>query len=105
MLTIVEKVLFFILVGGSGYFAFTGFKRIFDVVARGDDAYYYPRFNHLIRRFSESVIKTVSQATVFRARPLVSFFHGFIFYGFIFYLLVNLFDILNGLIPAPGQKT
>ena len=99
MLTIVEKVLFFLLVAGSGYFAFTGFKRIFDVVARGDSDYHYPRFNHLTRRFSESILKTVSQATVFRARPVVSFFHSFIFYGFIFYLLVNLFDILNGLLP------
>ena len=99
MLTLIEKVLFFILVGGSGYFAFTGFKRIFDVVARGDSAYYYPRFNQIIRRFSESIVKTISQVTVFRARPIVSLFHSFIFYGFIFYLLVNLFDILNGLIP------
>lgn len=98
MLTIVEKLLFILLAGGSAYFAFTGFKQIVDVVALGDDGY-YPRFNHLSRRLAEAIARTVSQVTVFKARFWVSVFHSFVFYGFIFYLLVNVFDGLKGFIP------
>ncbi len=98
MLSIPEKVLFLLLALASLYFAYTGFRRVVDVVGRGEKGY-YPRFNQLARRFTEAVVRTVSQVTVFRDRPVVSFFHSFIFYGFIFYLLVNAFDFLNGYLP------
>ena len=98
MLTIPEKILFLALAATSAYFAFTGFKRVIDVIGRGDRGY-YDHFSGLTERLGESIARTVSQVTVFRARPLVSFLHAFIFYGFIFYLLVNVFDGLRGLLP------
>ncbi|HEX7022553.1 MAG TPA: (Fe-S)-binding protein, partial [Trueperaceae bacterium] len=60
---------------------------------------YYPRFNELTERLGESLARTLSQTTVFKARPIVSFLHAFIFYGFTFYVLVNLFDVLEGYLP------
>ncbi|UCH25486.1 MAG: 4Fe-4S dicluster domain-containing protein [Trueperaceae bacterium] len=98
MLTTPEKVLFVLLAGLSAGYAYLGFKRVVDVIVRGEPGH-YPRFDQLPRRLVMGFLRTLSQTTVFRARPLVSFFHGFIFYGFIFYLLVNVFDVLKGYLP------
>jgi Fe-S oxidoreductase len=98
VLTVIEKILFLVLAGVCSYYAYTGFKRIVDAVKRGEKGY-YPRLNELPKRITDAVVKTLSQTTVFRARPWVSFFHSFIFYGFMFYLLVNVFDGLRGFIP------
>ena len=98
MLTVVEKLIFVVFAATCFYYAYTGFKRVVEAVARGDKSY-YPRFDHLTKRFGEAVAKTVSQVTVFRDRPVVSFFHSFIFYGFVFYLLVNVLDGLRGFLP------
>ncbi len=100
MLTIAEKIIFLGLAFTAFYFAFTGFKRLADAVGRGESELYYPRLNHLLNRLIDGLSRTVAQVTVFRARPVASFFHSFIFYGFVFYLLVNVFDGLKGFIPA-----
>ena len=99
MLTIPEKIIFVLLAAVSGYFAFIGFKRIVNLVGRGDASGFYPRLNDLPWRFSDAIVRTISQVTVFKARPVVSFFHSFVFYGFVFYLLVNVLDGLKGFIP------
>ncbi len=98
MLTTPEQILFLLLAAISIYFSYIGFKRIVDVIGRGE-AGFYPHFNNLTERLGESLARTVSQVTVFRDRPVVSFFHSFVFYGFIFYGLVNLLDFLEGYVP------
>lgn len=98
MLSIPEKLLFLILAGISVFFAYRGFARLWRVVARGQRGP-FPRTNQLARRFGEAIARTLSQRTVFRARPAASLFHAFIFYGFVLYLLVNVIDALNGLLP------
>lgn len=100
MLTTPEKILFILLAATSLYFAYLGFRRVVNVIDRGQRSYYYPRYNHLTERLGEAIARTVSQVTVFRARPVASFFHSFIFYGFIFYGLVNIIDFLEGFVPA-----
>ena len=99
MLTILEKLLFILLAAITSYFAYTGFKPLYQGIQRGQKGF-YPRLNHLSERIGESLSKTLSQSTVFRARKWVSFFHSFIFYGFMFYLLVNVMDGLKGFIPT-----
>lgn len=99
MLTTPEKIIFLILALVCGYSAYIGFQRIVMTVARGDSNYYYPRFNNMVQRIKDAIVRTVSQITVFKARPVASFFHAFVFYGFVFYLLVNVFDGLKGFIP------
>ena len=98
MLTLPEKFLFALLAALSLYFAYTGFSHVVKATARGE-AGFYPRFNRLTERLGEAIARTVSQVTVFRARPLASFFHAFIFYGFIFYVLVNVVDLVEGFVP------
>src|SRR5690606_6126259 len=98
VLSIPEKVLFVVLAGGSFYLAYLGFARLVRIVERGQVGA-LPRTNGLLRRSFDGVVKTLSQRTVFRARPVASFFHSFIFYGFVFYLAVNVIDGLNGFLP------
>jgi len=93
MLTTLEKLLFLLLLIGSGYFAGRGFHNVYRAIARGKpDA----RFDNLPKRIRRALWNVLTQQSVFKARPLVSFFHALIFYGFVFYFLVNLVDLLEG---------
>jgi len=93
MLTTLEKILFVLLAAGSGYI---GGRKLYDVyraIARGKpDA----RFDDLPKRIRRALWILLSQQSVFKARPLISFFHALIFYGFVFYFLVNFVDVLEG---------
>lgn len=99
MLSLPEKILFLLLAAASVYFTYVGFRRVVQVIGRGQQGY-LPRLNQLPRRLVEGILRTLGQKTVFRARPVASFFHSFIFYGFILYLAVNAVDALNGLVPV-----
>ena len=93
MLTTLEKILFVLLAGGSLYY---GGRKIYDVyraIARGKpDA----RFDRLPERIRRALWIVLTQQSVFKTRPIVSFLHALIFYGFVFYFLVNLVDVLEG---------
>ena len=82
MLSVPEKVVFVLLAAASFYFAFLGFSRVVRVVGRGQVGP-LPRTNRLGARTVKGVLKTLSQRTVFRARPVASTFHAFIFYGLV----------------------
>ncbi|HZC35437.1 MAG TPA: (Fe-S)-binding protein [Chthoniobacterales bacterium] len=97
MLTIPEKILFALLAGLSIYYTYLGFREIVAVIRLGQPEY-YPRTNRTIERIREAIVQT--QITVFRNRPIVGFFHSFIFYGFSFYVLVNLVDLIEGFFPT-----
>lgn len=98
MLTVPEQTLFLILLITALYYAYTGFAEIVGAVARGDTTY-YPRWNHPVQRLRDALVRTITQVTVFKDRPVVSFFHSFVFYGFVFYGLVNLIDFAEGYLP------
>ena len=98
MLTGSEKLLFVVLTLTSLAFAFGGFERVASVVARGARGG-SDRTRDLPGRFGAALLRTLSQRTVFRDRPLASALHAGVFYGFVFYVLVNLLDVLKGLAP------
>ncbi len=98
MLSVTEKILFVLFAAGCLWFAYHGFRRAALAVARGQQGW-LPRLNHLPRRAGEAILRTMGQGTVFKARPIVSFFHALVFYGFVYYLIVNVVDGLNGFIP------
>ncbi|MGH7873776.1 MAG: (Fe-S)-binding protein [Candidatus Binatia bacterium] len=93
MLTTPEKILFVLLASASLYY---GVRKLYDVyraVARGKpDA----RFDRLPERIRHALWIVLTQQSVFKTRPIVSFLHALIFYGFVFYFLVNLVDVLEG---------
>jgi len=98
VLTVYEKIIFVLLAGVSAWFAYVGFRRLVEVVRRGQVGE-LPRTDRLLTRLVTGTLKTLSQTTVFRARPVASFFHSFIFYGFVLYIAVNVVDGLNGFLP------
>jgi len=99
MLTLPEKALFIALAVVSLYYTYRGFWQIIEIIRKGQPEY-YSRFNQPLERIREALVRTISQVTVFKNRPLVGFFHSFIFYGFTFYALVNLVDLVEGFFPA-----
>ncbi len=99
MLTLPEQFLFVVLLIISLYYAAIGFIEVINAIRRGAGTY-YPRTNHLAARIWDALVRTITQVTVFRDRPVVSFFHSFVFYGFIFYGAVNLWDVVEGYVPA-----
>jgi Fe-S oxidoreductase len=93
MLTLVEKIVFVALALGSLYYGGTKFYALYRAIMRGKpDA----RFDDMAGRIQRAVWIVLTQQSVFKARPIVSFLHALIFYGFVFYFLVNLVDVLEG---------
>src|SRR5476649_1864852 len=99
MLTLPEQFLFVVLLIISLYYAAIGFGEVIGAIRRGTPTY-YPRTNHLGARIRYAIVRTITQVTVFRDRPVVSFFHSFVFYGFLFYGAVNLADVIEGYVPV-----
>ena len=93
MLTLVEKILFLLLALGSLYYGGTKFYAVYRAIARGKPE---TRLDNLGARIRRALWIVLTQQSVFKARPLVSFLHALIFYGFVFYFLVNLVDVLEG---------
>lgn len=99
MLPFSQKLLFLLYALVTGGLGVRGFYRLYRRIAAGradTDA----RWNDLPRRTWYALRTTLTQSRTFRKRPVVSFFHAFIFYGFTFYLLVNLVDAIDGFVPV-----
>lgn len=97
MLTLPEKVVFLLGLLFSALLAVRAIRRLARIIGRGLGR---PEWGGLRRRLVTAAAKTLSQQPVFRARPLTSLLHAFVAWGFIYYLLINLGDILQGLIPG-----
>jgi Fe-S oxidoreductase len=100
MLPLSQKILFLVFAAITGALGLRGFYRLYRRIAAGrpdTDS----RFDRLPRRVRYALMTSLTQSRTFRKRPVVSFFHSFIFYGFTFYLLVNLVDALEGFVPLP----
>jgi len=81
-----------------------GFYRLYLRVARGRrDA--DRRTDRPVARAWYALRTTLTQERVFKKRPVLSFFHGFIFYAFMLYLLVNLIDAVEGYVRLPQLAT
>lgn len=93
MLTTLEKILFLLFLAASFYYGGRRFYDVYRSIARGKPD---GRFDQLPKRVIDAVVNVVLQRSVFRTRPLVSFFHALVFYGFAFYFLVNLVDVIEG---------
>ena len=96
MLTTIEKIIFIVAILLSTYAAIRVSLRIIRVIGRGQGTV---DWNVIPNRIIEVIFKTGTFQPVFRFRILPSLFHAFIGWAFIFYLLVNVGDILEGLIP------
>src|SRR5512139_3105745 len=97
MLTLPEKILFVLAVLASLYAATRAARRIVGTLRRGQGKIDWdiPK-----KRIGSVLAKTITLQPVFRLRFWPSLFHGFVAWGFIYFLLVNLGDVLQGLLPG-----
>ena len=100
MLTLLEKILFLLFLAASLYYGGRRFYDVYRSIARGKPD---SRFDQLPRRIIDALVNVALQRSVFRTRPLVSFFHALVFYGFVFYFLVNLVDVLEGYVALRAR--
>jgi len=95
MLSFIEKIFFVLLAIGSLYYGGKGFYDVYRAIARGKAD---PRLDNLGERVLRALGIVLTQRSVFKMRPLVSFLHALVFYGFVFYFLVNLVDGVEGFV-------
>lgn len=93
MLTFPEKIVFLLLALASFYYGGARFYSVYRAIRRGKPDM---RIDHIPARVRHAIRVVLTQQSVLKARPLVSFLHALIFYGFVFYFLVNLVDVLEG---------
>jgi len=98
LLTTIERILFILLslvfVGGL---TARGFYGIYKIVRSGRPA---PPLKDVPKKMLVAFLEVGLQKPIFRARPVLSTFHAFIFFGFSYYFLVNVTDVLEGFVPG-----
>jgi Fe-S oxidoreductase len=97
LLTLPEKILFFLAVCVSLFFTWRAARRILLTIRRGQGR---PDWRLALRRLLSVLVKMVTLQPTFKLRLLPSLFHGLVAWGFMFYLLVNLGDLLEAFIPG-----
>ncbi|MBF8282463.1 MAG: protein of unknown function DUF224 cysteine-rich region domain protein [Anaerolineales bacterium] len=97
MLTLIEKIIFILMIAVFGVITAWGFFNIYRVIRRGRPA---PKLTHLIPQTVTALLEVGLQKPIYKSRPILTTFHAFIFFGFSYYLLVNLNDLLEGFLPG-----
>ncbi len=97
MLTLIEKIVFLLIVLGVCYLSYRSFGNMFKAIARGTEPLDWGKF---YKRFIIGLIVLIAQPKLWRSRPAVSFIHALVAWGFTLYILVNFIDILYGFIPG-----
>lgn len=99
MLTLVEKVLFIILIITSLTLAYKTFTRMFKIIARGTESI---SWKETLKDFPKGLKVALGQQTLFTTRPVIGFIHALVAWGFTIYMLVNLIDVIAGYVPGFG---
>ena len=97
MLSAPEKILFLIVVLISIFLTWKSFSTMIRIISRGQDKLY---FDNIVSRILEALSVLVTQKTVFKKRPVISFIHALIAWAFVLYIIVNFGDALTGLIQG-----
>ena len=95
LLSLVEKYLFLLATLVVAVLTVRAVRRLSGILGRGAGA---PDLRLALRQVPQALIRTLTFSDVFQSRPLVSFFHGLVGWGFMYYMLVNVGDVLTGLI-------
>ncbi len=104
MLPFAHKIAFLLFAAITVAIGLRGFYGVYRRIRAGSEDP-EPRFDHFPQRLWYALATTLTQSRTFRRRPLISFFHSFIFYGFVFYILVNLVDGIEGFVPFTIRST
>ena len=97
MLSNLERLIFIVLTVTSLGFAWFSFGRMFKAIRRGSDPIDWKK---VIKNWPKGLAVFISQKTLFKTRPIVGAIHAGVAWGFTLYLLVNIIDVMYGLIPG-----
>jgi Fe-S oxidoreductase len=97
MLTLWEKLLFIILVAASATISVRTFTLMIRAIGRGAEPIDWQK---ALKKWPHGLWIFLSQRTLFTTRPVAGFIHALVAWGFTLYMLVNLIDVLEGLIPG-----
>ena len=97
MLSNLERLIFIILTLTSFGLAWFSFGRMFKAIGRGSDPLDWKR---IIKNWPKGLAVFISQKTLFKTRPIVGAIHAGVAWGFTLYLLVNIIDVMYGMIPG-----
>ena len=97
MLSNLERLIFIVLTVTSLGFAWFSFGRMFKAIGRGSDPIDWKK---VIKNWPKGLAVFISQKTLFKTRPIVGAIHAGVAWGFTLYLLVNIIDVMYGLIPG-----
>ncbi len=92
-LTPIEMILFPILVVIAVYYGYRGFKKIYQVIRRGQNEL---PWSELPSRVVAAAAQWIGLLPTWRARHASSLMHALIAWGFMFYFLVNFLDVVEG---------
>ena len=96
MLSNLERVLFIALVFFSSGLSYITYSRMFKAIARGTQPLNWIK---IVKNWPKGLSVFFSQKTLFKSRTLVAVIHAGVAWGFSFYLVVNIIDVLYGMIP------
>jgi len=97
MLTGLERILFVLIVLASLGLSWVTFGRMFKVIGRGSDAIDWKK---TIKNWPKGLAVLISQKTLFKTRPAIGVIHAGVAWGFSLYILVNVIDVMYGMIPG-----
>ena len=97
MLTAIERVAFIFLVIFSMSLSYTTFSRMFKIISRGTQPL---NWRLVFKNWPKGLAVFISQKTLFKTRPVIGAIHAGVAWGFTLYLLVNVIDIMYGMIPG-----
>mgnify|MGYP001807664908 FL=1 len=97
MLSNLERLIFVILSLTSFGLAWFSFGRMFKAIGRGSDPLDWKK---IIKNWPKGLAVFISQKTLFKTRPIVGAIHAGVAWGFTLYLLVNIIDVMYGMIPG-----
>ncbi len=97
MLSMFERIMFLLLAAICLTAVYNTFAQMARVINRGQREL---ALNDLPRRLIAGAVALLTQGRILRHRKITSLFHYGVAFGFIFYGLVNLIDILEGLLPG-----
>lgn len=97
MLSVPEMIIFIIVVVVSAYLSVRNFRKMFTIIGHGAQPI---DWKNSCKNLLKGIWVFISQTTLFNRRPILSYIHAGIAWGFVLYMLVNVFDVFYGYIPA-----
>jgi Fe-S oxidoreductase len=102
MLTLVEKLIFTVLVLATIYNGYWAFYKVYLVIKRGQGDY---DDENILPRAWRALVDWLTLRPIWKTRPVSSVFHAMVAWGFTFYFLVNFGDVLQGYFPIKFMGT